>query len=157
MNRSRAIWQPLLALWFGAVLTHGASAARWFDSLPADDPDTVVRHGTATPTLTADRVPQAYTGLPASVAYGAASVVGATYHVTTGLLWSVVGGVGAIASGTSEALYETAYMFGVNRTPVPRTAIADPVPELKVVSEDVAPASAAAHITWAGSLPGNIR
>lgn len=33
----------LLAVSLGMLLSQGASAARWFDNLPADDPDIVVR------------------------------------------------------------------------------------------------------------------
>ena len=35
---------PLLpALLLSVLMSHGASAARWLDALPADDPDVVVR------------------------------------------------------------------------------------------------------------------
>jgi hypothetical protein len=155
MNRARAIQQCLLAIGFAAIVTHGAAAARWFDDLPADDPDTVVHRGPPTPIPNAAQPPAAVS-LPTSVAYGAASVVGAAYHATTGLLWSVASGVGAVTSGTGEALYETAYMFGINRTPVPRIAVVDPVPDMKPPSRNTAPAADAAppaRIDAAASLP----
>jgi hypothetical protein len=139
MKCARSIRRLLFAIGIVAVVTHGARATRWFDDLPADDPDTMVRR---VPASKAEQSP-ASVDLPASVAYGAASVVGAAYHVTTGLLWSVASGVGAVATGTGEALYETAYMFGVNRTPVPRVAVVDPVPDMKAPSRDAAPATSA--------------
>ena len=140
------MWRLPLVLWFSLVTLHAASAARWFDSLPADDPDMVVRRDTAKPTVQPAQQPPAAASLPVIVANGAASVVVGAYIVTTGLFLSVAGGVDAIASGTGEALYETAYMFGINRTPVPRTAIVDPIPDIKVRPDDAAPAIASSHI-----------
>jgi hypothetical protein len=119
----------------GALLPQGAMAARWFDNLPADDPDIVVRHGASAPTP-----PPGPVSLPASVANAAGTVVGMAYGVTTGLLWSVAGGIGAIGTGTSEALWETAYMFGINHTKVPRTAMTDTVPTIAAAPDENAPA-----------------
>ena len=93
-----------------------AWAARWFDSLPADDPDVVVRRNAEPPP---QQPPQS------SVIGGIASAV---YGATTGFVWSVASDIGSVASGTREALYETAYMFGINSTPVPHEPISDPVP-----------------------------
>src|SRR3954454_14792345 len=107
----------LVALSLGIALPQAASAARWLDSLPADDPDTVVR---SNPTL----------GTPPAPAAAA------------GVLSSITGFLGAIATGTSQALWETAYMFGMNSTPVPRTAIVDPVLELTPLPEEPAVAIA---------------
>jgi hypothetical protein len=61
------------------------------------------------------------------------------YGAATGLVSSVIGGVSAIGSGTSEALWETTYMFGINRTKVPHAEIADAVPDLKLPPDDGAP------------------
>ena len=98
------------------IATSDAWAARWFDSLPADDPDVVVRRNAE----------------PAPPPPASSSVIGgitsAVYGATTGFVWSIASGIGSVASGTREALYETAYMFGINSTPVPREPISDPVP-----------------------------
>ena len=117
----------LLALWLGVLMPHGAMAARWFDRLPADDPDVILRRGTQT-TQPLPAEPQESTNLSASIAYAAGNVVGMAYNTTTGVFWSVVGGVGAIGSGVSEALWETAYMFGINQTKVPHTEVSDTAP-----------------------------
>jgi len=124
----------LLAAWLGVAASPGAHAARWFDNLPADDPDVVVRH--TSPAAPPAAAPQASTSLPASVASAAGAVVGTAYSATAGLLSSVAGGIGAVASGTREALWETAYMFGINSTPVPRKEIVDPVPEVVAVPDE---------------------
>ncbi len=131
----------LLALWLGVILPQAAMAARWFDNLPADDPDMVVRHATLSPKQAAPTAPENSASLPGSAAQLAGSVVGTAYGATTGVLWSVVSGIGAVASGTSEALWETAYMFGINRTPVPRAEIVDPIPDLKTLPDDGASAA----------------
>src|SRR6266536_2575652 len=125
-----------LALWLGFVLPQAATAARWFDSLPADDPDMVVRHEALSLKPVAPTMPRDSASLPGSVANFAGSMVGAAYGATTGILWSVVGGIGSVASGTGEALWETAYMFGINRTPVPRTSFSDPIPDLEALADD---------------------
>jgi hypothetical protein len=122
----------LLAAALGLLMPQGAMAARWFDNLPADDPDIVVRRGTTAPTP-----PQP--APPAGIADMANSAVGMVYGATTELVWSVVGGISAIGSGTSEALWETAYMFGINRTKVPHAETADAVPDLKLPTDDAAP------------------
>jgi len=114
-----------------------ASAARWFDNLPADDPDVVVRRNAPAP-------PEE--PAPGGVIGGISSAAGAVYGATTGFVWSIASGIGAVASGTREALWETAYMFGINSTPVPHEPISDPVPPASAQVEDrmAAPPSAAA-------------
>ena len=128
----------LLAFSLGVLMPHGAVAARWFDRLPADDPDLILRRG-AQPTPPPPAAPQGSAGLSESVASAAGSVAGMAYNATTGVFWSVVGGIGAIGSGASEALWETAYMFGINQTKVPRTEVSDGVSELKALLEEAAP------------------
>lgn len=123
----------LFAVLLGAPL-QAATAAHWFDTLPADDPDVVVRRSTAPRTA---EPTQAASSLPVAVAQAA-------YNATTGIIGSVVGGIGAVAWGTREALWETAYMFGLNATKVPRADIADTSPELKVPSYEAVGALAAA-------------
>jgi len=109
---------PLLpALLLSVLMSHGASAARWLDALPADDPDVVVRRTAP--------VPQPPAPPPA------AESSSLLYSATIGLASSVFGGIGAVVSGTGQALWETAYMFGINGTKMPRTAIVDPFPEMK--------------------------
>jgi hypothetical protein len=104
----------LAALLLGVLLSHGALAARWFDALPADDPDVVVRRNPP--------AAQPPTPTPAATSY--------LYSATVGAASSVIGGIGSVVSGTREALWETAYMFGINSTPVPHREIAEPVPDL---------------------------
>ena len=111
-----------------SLATADAWAARWFDSLPADDPDVVVHHTPQPPPPEQPAARGVVSGI-ASAAYGA----------TTGLIWSVASGIGAVASGTREALWETAYMLGVNSTPVPHTAVDDPPPDMPVARDEPAP------------------
>lgn len=108
----------LAVLLLSACLAHSATAARWFDALPADDPDVVVRRNTPAPPPPPAQRP--------SLAYSA----------TIGLASSVIGGIGAVISGTGQALWETAYMFGINGTKMPRTQISDPVAELTSTDDD---------------------
>ena len=103
------------------IAASDAWAARWFDNLPADDPDVVVRRN-------AEPAPPPQPP-PGGVIGGIASAAGAVYGATTGIVWSIASGIGSVASGTREALYETAYMFGINSTPVPHPVISDPVPD----------------------------
>ncbi len=139
MNRPRLGHCTLLALWLGAVTPPGAMAARWLDKLPADDPEMTVRRGATTlnaapaPTLP-DQPEEA--SLPVSIASSA-------FGAASGLVWGVASGIGAISYGISEALWETAYMFGFNSTPVPRVALHDPVPDLaKPIDDPVQPQAA---------------
>jgi membrane fusion protein, heavy metal efflux system len=122
----------LLAIMVGVLLPQDARAARWFDNLPADDPDVVVRHGATT--IAPPLPPQ-----PAGIADVATGVVGLAYGATTGLISSVVGGISAIGSGAREAVWETAYMFGFNSTKVPRAEFVDSTPELELPPDDAAP------------------
>jgi len=125
-----------------------AWSARWFASLPADDPDTVrPMHGVA-PSRQAPLTPMP--GAPASVVEtlsggsGSSNTPGApnaapeppggvlagVLGFATGYLWSAMGAVHGVAVTTREALWETSYMFGINRVPVPRSAVSDPVADL---------------------------
>jgi membrane fusion protein, heavy metal efflux system len=113
----------ILALLLGTMVAHGAAAARWFDTLPADDPDVVVRRN-ALVVPPPPTPPQSNSLL---------------YSATIGLAASVIGGIGSVVSGTGEALWETAYMFGINQTKVPRAEIADPVPDLKQAEDNPRP------------------
>jgi hypothetical protein len=124
----------LLVVGTAVALPQGAMAARWFDNLPADDPDVVVRRGATPP------APQP----PPQQEAGIADVVGMAYSATTGLLGAVIGGISAIGSGTREALWETAYMFGFNGTKVPRTDFVDSAPDLGLPPDDGAPSAAKA-------------
>ena len=121
----------------GAVAPNAAWSARWIDRLPADDPDTVFpqQAGTypprpvAAPTsLDVQRVAGAPDAAPAGV-----------YGATTSLLWSAVGVVQSVSAVTREALWETAYMLGVNTTPVPRTTQVDPVTDLAPARDNAQP------------------
>ena len=95
----------LVGLLCGVLLSHNAIAASWFDALPADDPEVIVRHNAPEP---APSRPQ-----PAATRF--------IYGTTVGVASSIIGGISAIVSGTREALWETSYMFGMNGTPVPYT------------------------------------
>jgi hypothetical protein len=106
----------LAGLLCGVLLSHGAIAASWFDALPADDPDAVVRHNAPDPALPRSSPQPAATGF--------------IYGATAGVALSIIGGIGAIVSGTREALWETAYMFGMNSTPVSHKEITDRIPDL---------------------------
>jgi hypothetical protein len=125
----------LLAIGVAVALPQGAMAARWFDNLPADDPDVVIRRGATSP---APQPPQQAAGITDA----ANGVVGLAYGATTGLIMSVVDGISAIGSGTREALWETAYMFGFNGTKVPRTEFTDSIPDLGQPLDDAAPSAA---------------
>ena len=96
------------------LLSHGAIAASWFDALPADDPDVVIRHNSPEP-LSPPPPPAATRFI---------------YGATVGVASSIIGGIGAIVSGTREALWETAYMFGMNGTPAQHKEITDRIPDL---------------------------
>src|SRR5689334_11721396 len=99
------------------LAVNAANAARWFDALPADDPDMVVRRSAPGQQVPAPEPPP---GPPGNLAYTAGAAV---YNATAGVVGAVAGGIGAVVSGTREALWETAYMFGVNRTKVPRAEV----------------------------------
>jgi hypothetical protein len=143
----------LVATAIVAVTPQVSMAARWLDSLPADDPDVVVRRGTS-PALPP---PQEASSLPMSIARGAGSVIGGTFYAATGVISAVADGISAIGTGTRQALWETAYMFGVNTTKMPRTEIADPVPVVKMSEEEgdapVASAAPARAVTTAPVTP----
>jgi hypothetical protein len=96
------------------LLSHGAIAASWFDALPADDPDVVIRHNSPEP-LSPPPPPAATRFI---------------YGATVGVASSIIGGIGAIVSGTREALWETAYMFGMNGMPAQHKEITDRIPDL---------------------------
>jgi cobalt-zinc-cadmium efflux system membrane fusion protein len=119
----------LLATVLLGAVSQGALAARWFDSLPADDPDTVVRPGEPPLPLPA---PQTPASLPLSVAHQTAAAA-------VGIVGTVVGGLQSFASGTREALWETAYMFGINSTKMPEQPVHDPLPDMQERSSDSAP------------------
>jgi biotin carboxyl carrier protein len=72
-----------------------------------------------------------------------------------GLAWGVLDGLRNMAAATGEALYETAYMFGANRVPVPRSTIADPVSDLPPAPDRIAAlaASRAKAAAATGQLP----
>ena len=96
------------------LLSHGAIAASWFDALPADDPDVVIRHNAPEP-LSPPPPPAATRFI---------------YGATVGVASSIIGGICAIVSGTREALWETAYMFGMNGMPAQHKEITDRIPDL---------------------------
>lgn len=131
MNRLRIILPVLL---LGALISQTATAARWFDSLPADDPDTIVRRNAQPVRPQPPQEPPA--GLSTTIARAASGAAGLAYGATTGLVYSVAGGISAFASGTSQALWETAYMFGINRTKMPHPEVADTVPDQKLAADD---------------------
>ena len=106
----------LVGLLCGVLLSHSAIAASWFDALPADDPEVVVRRNAPEP---APLPPQ-----PAATRL--------IYGATVGVASSIIGGIGAIVSGAREALWETSYMFGMNGTPVPHKEITDRTPDLRL-------------------------
>jgi hypothetical protein len=138
----------ILALWLGAVVPQSASAARWFDSLPADDPDTVVRHNASGPNASP----------PPPPASGSSGIVGGVVGAAGSLLWGIAGTLGTIASGAREAVWETAYMFGINTTPMPHTPMADQTADLAMPSPsdrlNAVPAeSAAPSVTKAPVVP----
>jgi membrane fusion protein, heavy metal efflux system len=112
-----------LLLLSGLVLPATAWCTTWIDRLPADDPGTVPSRQISVYTAPAPPGQQSST-----------SLAGGVYGATTFVLWSAVGVVQSVSSATSEALWETAYMFGMNSTPVPRPTAIDPV-------TDIAPAS----------------
>jgi biotin carboxyl carrier protein len=67
---------------------------------------------------------------PATLHERAGEAVSGAASAVAGLAWGLVGKVRSMAAATAEALYETAYMLGTNRTPVPRSTVADPVSDL---------------------------
>ena len=67
---------------------------------------------------------------PATLADPASSAPTGIYGATTALLWSAVGVVQGVSAVTREALWETAYMFGFNTTPMPRPTEIDTVTDL---------------------------
>lgn len=114
------------------TLPQAASAARWFDALPADDPGVVMRPAEppVNPTPAPAQAQADY--VPTSIAYQ-------TYAAAAGIVGTVVGGLETLASGTREALWETAYMFGFNSVKAPQPAVDDPLPDLQVRPSDSAP------------------
>lgn len=66
----------------------------------------------------------------------ATALVGAAaqsvYRGSSWALWTVADGAAAVYAGVGQALYETAYMIGINQTPLQREAYADPLGELPV-------------------------
>jgi membrane fusion protein, heavy metal efflux system len=126
-----------LLLLSGLVLPDTAWSATWIDRLPADDPGTVPSRHITVYTAPASPEQQSSTSL-------AGSLAGGVYGATTFVLWSAVGVVQSVSSATSEALWETAYMFGMNSTPVPRPTTIDPV-------TDIAPASTRSDAQVQGS------
>jgi len=79
------------------------------------------------------------------VAERASAMVGAAaqsvYRGSSWALWTVADGAAAVYAGVGQALYETAYMIGINQTPLQREAYADPLAELPL-RPDAAPAAA---------------
>ncbi|MEJ0019340.1 MAG: HlyD family efflux transporter periplasmic adaptor subunit [Acetobacteraceae bacterium] len=115
----------LLSLSAVPALAPPAHAARWFDTLPADDPDMILRRNAA-PAVPQPAPPAASPRATPSPAPSG----GLLYGATIGLASSVMGGIGAVVSGAGEALWETAYMLGLNPTPLPRPVVVEPLPEV---------------------------
>ncbi|MFO1055485.1 MAG: HlyD family efflux transporter periplasmic adaptor subunit [Dongiaceae bacterium] len=68
--------------------------------------------------------------------------------------WSVVDKLRSMAAATGEALYETAYMFGTNRVPVPRGSVADPVSDLNPAADPFPSLAAPPAKVAAATTPG---
>jgi hypothetical protein len=119
-----------------------AWSARWFDKLPADDPDPV-RPREVFPShppmpVASPEVRTAPIGtIPRAGAVAAVGgLLGGVYNAASGILWSTTGAVQTVTAATREAWWEAAYMFGVNGTPVPRSAVSDPVGDLAAARDD---------------------
>ncbi|PWC90095.1 hypothetical protein TSH100_03685 [Azospirillum sp. TSH100] len=60
-----------------------------------------------------------------SITQTAGAAAGYLYQGSTGLLWSAGDMLSSAYTGIGQALYETAYMMGVNKTPLPRPEFVD--------------------------------
>lgn len=108
-----------------------AWSARWFDKLPADDPDTVqTRQAVAPPAA-----------LPPAASAAGGGVLASVYNLAAGVVSSTVSSVQNVAAGTREAWWEATYMFGMNSTPVPRSQFHDPVVDMMQASDEPPPAT----------------
>lgn len=105
----------------------------------------------AIPSQPAPAVPAAPVVAP-PVTERAAALLGtaaqSVYRGSSWALWTVADGAVAVYSGVGQALYETAYMIGINQTPLQREAYADPLAEL--------PARSAPAVTPPAELPADL-
>lgn len=69
-------------------------------------------------------------GLLDSAAQTAGAAAQSVYQGSSWVLWSVADGAVSVYSGVGQALFETAYMIGINQTPLQRAAYVDPVADL---------------------------
>jgi biotin carboxyl carrier protein len=90
-------------------------------------------------------------GPPPASLHGA---VGSAAGAVAGLAWGIVDKLRSMAAATGEALYETAYMFGTNRVPVPRANVADPVSDLSPAAESFPSLAAPPAKAAAATAPG---
>lgn len=67
------------------------------------------------------------------------SAAQSVYWGSSRVFWSVVDVGGAVYSGVGEALYETAFMIGINQSPIQRGEYADPLADLAVSSDPIPP------------------
>lgn len=99
-------------------------------AVAAEEPQTA-----ATGTSAAGAAPAKPTAQPSaaggfeSITQTAGAAAGYLYHSSTGLLWSAGDMLSSAYTGVGQALYETAYMMGVNKTPLPRPEFVDAASE----------------------------
>jgi hypothetical protein len=115
-------------------------SAHWSDRLPADDPSLVPQRQEAVAPATAGPPPAsaADAGYGYAPPSGGGSVFGRAYDRAAEALWSAVGAVESVSAATREALWETAYMLGINRTPARRSSVNDDFADIQ--SSDIVPA-----------------
>lgn len=98
----------------------------------AEEPQTAST-GTSAAGAVAPAKPTAQPPAPASglesITQTAGAAAGYLYHSSTGLLWSAGDMLSSAYTGVGQAIYETAYMMGVNKTPLPRPEFVDTAPE----------------------------
>ncbi len=76
------------------------------------------------------------------------------YSSSTGLLWSAGDALSSAYSGVGQALYETAYMIGINKTPLARPEFVDTTPErLPPPAAEATAAPAAVRSATDGAAP----
>src|SRR6185295_6333548 len=89
-----------------------ALAAPAYDRLPADDPDTLAAWRAAG--VAGSPLP----GKAAPVAAAPAARPAPSFGSASSLLHAAASGIRAVAAAAGEGLYEAAYMFGANPTPM---------------------------------------
>lgn len=99
--------------------------------------------GAAAPAKPTAQPPAPASGLE-SITQTAGAAAGYLYHGSTGLLWSAGDMLSSAYTGVGQAIYETAYMMGVNKTPLPRPEFVDTAPE-RVPAPVAEPAVSAPH------------